>query len=60
MGQSHFVVADDEGDVLRIYRRGSATPVRTVDLIDHLRNRKVNGKNAEADIECAARIGQRI
>ena len=60
LGQSHFVVADDEGDVLRIYRRGSAAPVRTVDLIDYLRNRKANGKNAEADIEGAARIGQRI
>ena len=60
LGQGHFVVADDEGDVLRIYRRGSALPVGTVDLVDFLHNRKPNGKNAEADIEGAAAIGRRI
>lgn len=60
IGAGHFVVADDEGDVLRIYKRGAATPVGTVDLIDFLHNRKPSGKNAEGDIEGAATIGQRI
>ena len=48
LGQGHFVVADDESDVLRIYKRGTAMPVGNVDLIDYLRNRKPSGKNAEA------------
>jgi hypothetical protein len=60
IGQGRFVVADDEGDVLRVYKRGHAKPVAEVDLIDYLHNRKPSGKNAEADIEGAAAIGQRI
>ena len=60
LGKGHFVVADDEGDVLRIYKRGTAMPVGRVDLIDYLHNRKPGGKNAEADIEGAAAINQRI
>lgn len=60
LGARHFVVADDEGDVLRIYRRGKPMPVASVDLVDFLGNRKPNGDNAEADIEGAATIGQRI
>jgi hypothetical protein len=55
-----FVVADDESDVLRIYKRGTAREVAHVDLVDFLGNRKPNGKGAEADIEGAARIGNRI
>lgn len=60
LGRSYFVVADDEGDILRVYRRGSEMPVTSVDLSDYLGNRKANGKNAEADIEGAAAIGTRI
>jgi len=60
IGQGHFVVADDEGDVLRVYKRSAAKPVAEVDLIDYLGNRRPNGKNAEADIEGAAAIGGRI
>ena len=60
LGQGHFVVGDDEGDVLRIYKRGTALPVGSVDLVDYLHNRKPSGKDAEADIEGAATIGQRI
>ena len=60
LGRGHFVVADDESDVLRIYKRGTAKPVGNVDLIDYLRNRKPSGKNAEADIEGAAAIDHRI
>ena len=60
LGAGHFVVADDEGDVLRIYQRGTPMPVAAVDLVDFLGNRKPNGDNTEADIEGAATIGQRI
>lgn len=60
LGKGHFVVADDESDVLRIYQRGTPGPLASVDLTDHLRNRAANGKSAEADLEGAARIGSRI
>lgn len=60
LGHGHFIVADDESDILHLYKRGTATPVGTVDVVDFLHNRKPNGKNAEGDIEGAARIGQRI
>ena len=60
LGYGYFVVADDEGDVLRVYKRGTVMPVGAVDLIDYLHNRKSSGKNAEADIEGAAMIGERI
>jgi len=60
IGQGHFVVGDDENDVLRVYRRASAEPVAEVDLTDYLRNRKPGGKPTEADIEGAATIGERI
>jgi Protein of unknown function (DUF3616) len=60
VGGSHFVVADDERDVLQIYRYGVAHPVQSLDLADYLGNRKSNGKSVEADLEGAARIGDRI
>lgn len=60
LADGHFVVADDESDVLRLYKRGVASPVGTVDLTDHLRNREPNGDTSEADIEGAAKLGNRI
>jgi hypothetical protein len=60
LGQGHFVVADDENNVLRVYRRASPEPVAEVDLTDYLRNRKPGGKPTEADIEGAAAVGERI
>ena len=60
LGEGRFVVADDERDVLRVYRRGQPDGVASVDLIDYLGNRKSGGKKAEADIEGAAAIGLRI
>ncbi len=60
LGQNHFVVADDEADVLTIYRRGIAESVGRVDLTQYLGGRKPNGKAKETDIEGAARIGNRI
>ncbi len=60
LGQGHVVVADDEADVLRIDKRGTAIPVGAVDLVDDLHNRKPSDQNVEADIEGAAAIGQRV
>lgn len=60
IGKGHFIVADDESDVLRVYRRERAAPVAAVDLSDYLRNRDPDGKMHEADIEGAAAIGGRI
>ena len=55
----HFVVANDEDNILRIYRSDrSGAPVQTFDLSDQLR---IPGeKLREADIEGAALIGKRI
>src|SRR5882672_6181940 len=50
-----FVVASDEDNVLRIYRRDQPTPVQTVDLTAFL-----NADDRETDIEAAAAIGNRI
>jgi hypothetical protein len=52
----HFVVASDEDNRLRIYRRGHPAPVGGVDLSAFLGTRK----GEESDIEGAARIGARI
>jgi hypothetical protein len=60
LGADHFIVANDDGDILTIYRRREAAPVGEVDLIDFLGNRDDEGNNVEADIEGAARIGNRI
>lgn len=61
---NYFVMADDEVDILRIYRRGSADAVASVDLTRYLSppraNRKAPRKLREADLEGAARIGNRI
>ncbi len=60
LGPNHFVVGEDENDILVVYRRGSPEPVGKIDIIDYLGNRKPNGKPDEGDIEGAARIGGRI
>jgi hypothetical protein len=60
LGPDHFIVAEDEADILAVYRRGTPDPVGIVDLVDYLGNRKRSGKVKEADIEAAARIGDRI
>ena len=54
----HFVVADDENNMLRIYRSDRpGAPVGQVDLDAFL---CVEPENPEADIEGAARVGERI
>lgn len=53
-----FAVADDEDNVLRVYHRDSeGQPVQSLDLSGFLR---VDPKEPEADLEAAARIGERI
>jgi hypothetical protein len=52
----HFVVANDENNVLSVYRRGHADAVATLPLAGFLGT----GPKAEADLEGAARIGDRI
>ncbi len=51
----HFVVAGDEDNTLRIFRRGVADAVGTLALADFLGTGK-----RESDIEGAARVGDRI
>lgn len=58
LGEQQFVVANDEDNVLRVYREGrTAAPVSTLDLSEFL---KSDPKHPEADLEAAARIGNRI
>lgn len=52
----HFVVANDEDNVLRIYRRGRPDAVASLPLARFLQT----PAKAESDIEGAARIGARI
>jgi hypothetical protein len=52
----HFVVAGDEDNRLRIYRRGEPEPLREVVLDRFLGTRQ----GAESDLEGAARVGNRI
>lgn len=56
LGEDLFVVANDERNQLKIYRRGVADPVEVLDLSDFLGTKK----NKESDLEGAATIGERI
>src|SRR5689334_17038771 len=58
LGTNFFVVANDEDNALRVYRRHpGALPAATVDLSRFL---SVKGKSPETDIEGAAQVGNRI
>ena len=58
IGEKLFVAASDEDNVLRVYRLDKTdAPVSTLDLTDFL---KSDVKHPEADIEGAARVGDRI
>lgn len=52
-----LLVADDENNVLRVYRADGGLPVSRFDLTGFL---GVTAKSPEADIEAAARIGGRV
>ena len=54
----HFVVADDEDNILRVYNLDTpGAPVASFDWTTHL---ATTNKHPEADIEAAARVGNRI
>lgn len=58
LGPDYFVVANDEDNFLRIYRRDYLEhPVRSIDLKRFL---NVDGKGAEVDLEACARIGDTL
>ena len=58
IGEKLFVAASDEDNVLRVYRLDKIdAPVSMLDLTDFL---KSDVKHPEADIEGAARVGDRI
>ena len=58
LDDDRFLVADDEDNVLRVYRISApGLPITEYDLSDFLRIEK---KNGEADIEGACRVGQRL
>src|SRR5262245_11743854 len=58
LGATLFIVANDEDNVIRVYRRQpAAMPVSSFDLTAFLR---VNRKQGESDLEGAARIRDRI
>jgi hypothetical protein len=54
---THFVTADDEINILRIYSIGNSVPVFSLDMTNFL---GADAKYPEADIEGAARAGKRI
>ncbi|BFG80263.1 hypothetical protein PTKU46_82970 [Paraburkholderia terrae] len=58
LGSGYFVVADDDINSLVIYRYGESGPAGSVNLGEYLAPE--GGKQKEADIEGAARIGDRI
>jgi hypothetical protein len=58
IGNEHFVVADDEDNILRVYsRQNGGTPQQTLDLSPFLR---VDPQEPEADLEGAAPLGDRV
>lgn len=57
LGPDHFVVANDEDNILRIYRLGVAAAVAHVALDDFA---EPDPRRPEMDIEAAAAIGPRI
>jgi hypothetical protein len=56
LDDEHFAVADDERNVLQIYRRGRPAPVGAVKLWKFLGTKK----DKESDLEGSAAIGTRI
>jgi hypothetical protein len=55
----HFIVGNDEDNVLRVYETGGGDPVKTVPFDDFMELSR-NEKNTETDIEASARIGDDI
>ena len=58
LGATLFILANDEDNVIRVYRRQpAAMPVSSFDLTDFLR---LSGRDLESDLEGAARIRDRV
>ncbi len=58
VGPTMFVVANDEDNVLRVYRKNKpGEPVHTFDLTSFL---KPDAEHPEADIEAATQVGDRV
>ncbi len=54
--REHFIVADDEENILRVYSRHGGAPIHQLDLSKFLSGGK---ESEEADLEAAAQIGTR-
>jgi hypothetical protein len=57
LGKDMFAMADDENNILRVYRIGDASPVYSYDMSEFL---ELESDHPEADIEGATKIGRRI
>ena len=57
LGEDMFIVADDENNILRVYKIGGASPVYSYDMTEFL---KIEANHPEADIEGATKIGRRV
>ena len=57
---NHFVAANDDENLLRVYRIGDPKHIATIDLNLALKAEMEDGKYKEIDIEGAARVGDRI
>lgn len=55
LDDQRFVVADDEGNVLRIFKRGEPEPIS-----EHNLTKFLDAKKGESDLEGAAKVGDRI
>ncbi|MGZ8289047.1 MAG: DUF3616 domain-containing protein [Telluria sp.] len=56
LDEHHFVVANDERNQLKVYKRGQADPVHVEDLAPFLGTKQ----DKESDLEGAATVGSRI
>ena len=61
LGAQFFVVADDEDDTLRVYRRhGGGASVASVCVADWPALQLPGGKRKELDLEAAAQLGDKV
>ncbi|MES0038856.1 DUF3616 domain-containing protein [Mesorhizobium sp. M0046] len=60
LDDTHFAVADDERDTLRIYDLTTLEQTSELNLTAYLHNRNKKGEPKEADLEGAVRRGQNV
>lgn len=56
LDDTHFAVSDDEGNTLRVFKRGEPEPIHEFEVARFLGVRK----KGESDVEGAARVGNRV